>query len=405
MTCSFNGRSPTFCRVSALTAAALTSALLLSACGGPARAIRTESDFVEISAADIADTQTSFREAIGRLIARVERKSADGSEPTIDILALSGGGDYGAFGAGFLIGWGSVTDPEWRLPEFDAVSGVSTGALLAPFAFIGDKESLRTVEDFYRNPRKDWVRDRGMLFFMPSNPSFATIPGLERDIRAVFDEDFVARVAQRSREGALLMVSATDLELGRQKQWNVGAEAEHAEATGDEHRMENMLLASAAIPGVFPPIQIGDSVYADGGVSANVLLKLDPRHPDAFIPRWKAAHPGRPLPRVRYWVIINNQWSHQPKTVQVKWPQIITPSLETAVRSATRAEVRWLAAEADYVNTKFGADIEVRVVSIPDDWRAPVEGSFVKESMVSLSDLGRALGADPNSWTIWSQPE
>jgi hypothetical protein len=282
---------------------------------------------------------------------------------------------------------------------------VSTGALLAPFAFIGDTESLSIVEDFYRNPRKDWVKERGMLFFLPSNPSFATIPGLERDIRDVIDDEFTAKVAQRSRDGALLMVSATDLDLGRQKQWNVGAEAERAVASGDESTMENMLLASAAIPGVFPPIEIGDSVYADGGVSANVLLKLDPRDPNAFIPRWRAAYPGRPLPKVRYWVIINNQWSHQPETVQTKWPDIVTPSLETAIRSATRAEVRWLAAQADYVNTKYDADIQVLVVSIPDDWRAPVKGSFVKESMVSLSDLGRAMGRDANSWTVWSQPE
>lgn len=385
--------------------ASLLLVLILAGCGGPGRPVRTEAEFLEVSAADAAATRESFRDAIGRLIARVERKTADGSQPVIDILALSGGGDYGAFGAGFLIGWGSVSDPEWRRPEFDAVSGVSTGALLAPFAFLGDERSLSTVEDFYRNPRKDWIRERGMLFFLPSNPSFATIPGLERDIRGVIDAEFTAKVAQRSRDGALLMVSATDLDLGRQKQWNMGAEAERAASSGDESTMENMLLASAAIPGVFPPIQIGDSVYADGGVSANVLLKLDPRDPDAFIPRWKAAHPDRPLPKVRYWVIINNQWSHQPETVQTKWPAIVAPSLETAIRSATRAEVRWLAAQADYVNTKYGADIEVRVVSIPDNWRAPVKGSFVQESMVSLSDLGRSMGRDAGSWTVWSLPE
>lgn len=385
--------------------ASLLLVLILGGCGGPGRPVRTEAEFVTISAADEADTRDSFRDAIGRLMARVHRKSEDGSEPVIDILALSGGGDYGAFGAGFLIGWGSVTDPEWRRPEFDAVSGVSTGALLAPFAFIGDTESLSIVEDFYRNPRKDWVKERGMFFFLPSNPSFATIPGLERDIRDVIDDEFTANVAQRSRDGALLIVSATDLDLGRQKQWNVGAEAERAVASGDESTMENMLLASSAIPGVFPPIEIGDSVYADGGVSANVLLKLDPRDPNAFIPRWRAAYPGRPLPKVRYWVIINNQWSHQPETVQTKWPAIVAPSLETAIRSATRAEVRWLAAQADYVNTKYGADIEVRVVSIPDNWRAPVKGSFVQESMVSLSDLGRSMGRDAGSWTVWSLPE
>ena len=165
------------------------------------------------------------------------------------------------------------------------------------------------------------------------------------------------------------------------------------------------MLASAAIPGVFPPRLIGDSVYADGGVSANVLVKLDPRHPSGFIQRWKAAHPEKDLPKLRYWVVINNQWSHQPKTVQIEWPKVVAPSLSTAIRSATLAEVRWLAAQADYVNLKYDADIEVRVVAIPDDWRPPVEGAFMKETMVSLADLGRKLGADPGSWKLWSAPE
>ena len=378
--------------------------LALYGCGTSARTVRTEAQLLEFAAVDAAETQASFHDAIGRLVTRIEKKADDGSEPVIDILAISGGGDKGAFTAGFLIGWGTVTDPEWRRPEFDAVSGVSTGALLAPFAFVGDDESLSTVEDFYRNPRKDWVRDRGMFFFLPYNPSFATIPGLDRDIRDVFDKEFIENIANRSREGALLLVSATDLDLGRQKIWDVGAEAETAESSGDESKLENILLASAAIPGAFPPVQVGDSLYADGGVTANVLVKLDPRQPDAFIPRWNAAHPNRPLPKVRYWVIINNQWTQQPKTVQVKWPGVVAPSVSTSIRSATRAEVRWLAAQADYVNIKYGADIEVRVVSIPDDWRAPVEGSFVKESMVSLSDLGRKMGSDPTSWTVWSAP-
>jgi hypothetical protein len=68
------------------------------------------------------------------------------------------------------------------------------------------------------------------------------------------------------------------------------------------------------------------------------------------------------------------------------------------------AEVRWLAAEADYVNAVYGTNIEVRVTAIPDDWRAPVKGDFQKETMESLADLGRLMGADPASWTVWAAP-
>jgi hypothetical protein len=162
-----------------------------------------------------------------------------------------------------------------------------------------------------------------------------------------------------------------------------------------------ILLSSAAIPAVFPPVQIGDSVYADGGVSANIFLRLDVREPTAYIPRWIAAHPDGPPVRVRYWVIVNNQLNHPPKTVQPRWPAIMGPSLATAIRSATLAEVRWLAAQADYVNTKYGTDIEVRVVGIPDSWRPPVEGDFKQETMASLCDLEGRWARTPDHGKCW----
>lgn len=155
---------------------------------------------------------------------------------------------------------------------------------------------------------------------------------------------------------------------------------------------------------MFPPVQIGDSYYADGGVTANVFLRLDTRDPNAVLSRWRAAHPDKRL-RVRYWVIVNNQLNHASKTVQMKWPSVLGPSLATAIRSATLAEVRWLAAQADYVNLKYGTDIEVRMVGIPDSWRPPVEGDFKQETMASLADLGRTMGADPNSWKLLATPE
>lgn len=323
----------------------------------------------------------------------------------MDILALSGGGDYGAFGAGFLVGWGKAADPMMRRPDFDAVSGVSTGALLAPFAYVGTDEACEFVETFYRNPRKDWVEERGLLFFLPSNPSFMTIETLERDIRKAFDKRFVDQIAEQSRKKKVLVISATDLDFGRQKFWDVSAEAESASASGNLDRLHRMLLASAAIPVAFPPVAIDGSLYADGGVTANVFLRLNPHASDGFLQRWTKEHPGKPLPKIRYWVIINNQLKQPPKTIQSKWPAVASPALSSSIRSATIAEVRWLAAEADFVNATWHTDIEVRVVAIPDDWRAPVPGDFMKETMESLSELGRKMGEDPNSWSLWASPK
>lgn len=374
-------------------------------CASTSRPAMTDAELMARSTADAAEMRTTLRDAVTRVIDRVDRESASSPEgPVIHFLAMSGGGDNGAFGAGFLVGWGEVQDREWARPDFDAVTGVSTGALLAPFAYIGTDEAYQEVDNFYRNPKRDWIRERGLLFFLPKNASFSTIPGLERDIRDAIDGDFITQMAERSRQGKIMAISATDLDLGRQRFWEVGAESQAAVQTGDFDRVQRILLASAAIPAVFPPVQIGDSLYGDGGVSANIFLRLDARSPEAFIPRWREAYPGRPLPKVRYWIIINNQAQHIPNTVQARWPKVIGPSLSTAIRSATLAEVRWLTAEANYVNTLYDGDIEVRVVTIPSDWRPPVEGGFKKETMESLSDLGRRMGADPSSWTLWTTP-
>ncbi len=390
-----------------VAASLLVAASGLSGCATSARPVRTEPELHVRAAADQSEMDAAIHDAITKLIARIERRSEVQPDevPTMHILAMSGGGDYGAFGAGFLVGWGAGPDPSWRRPDFDVVTGVSTGALLAPFAYIGTDEACLQVESLYRNPKQDWLKDNGLLFFLPSNPSFMRIPGLERDIRAVVDGTMIADMANASRAGKLLAISSTDLDLGRQKFWEVGTESERAVESRDYDRVQRIMLASAAIPAVFPPIEIGESIYGDGGVTANVFFRLDVRNPSAFLPRWKLAHPEKPLPKVRYWVIINNQPGHIPKTVQAKWPEVIGPSLEAAVRSATFAELRWLAAQADYVNAKYGTDIEVRVVTIPASWRPPVEGDFQKETMESLADVGRQMGQDPASWTVWTTPK
>ncbi|MCC6320563.1 MAG: patatin-like phospholipase family protein [Phycisphaerales bacterium] len=352
---------------------------------------------------DTEKFRTSSRNLLRRLDAKLEA-SATREPPTVHFLALSGGGDYGAFGAGFLVGWGQNPDPAWKRPEFDIVTGVSTGALLAPFAFIGTDDACRHVEEFYRNPRKDWIESRGLLFFLPSNPSFMGIPGLERDLHAAIDPALVEQIAGQSRLGKMLLISATDIELGRRSGWDVGIEAQAAATSGDSSRLRKILLASSAIPAVFPPVEIDGSLYVDGGVTANVLVRLDLKSPESMVRSWIREHPDDPLPRIRYWVVINNSLNQAPKTVQPRWPAIISPSLSVAIRSATIAEARWLAAQADYANATLNADIEVRVVAIPDDWRPPVAGDFQRETMVSLSDLGRRMGADANSWQLWAAP-
>src|SRR4029434_4507950 len=172
--------------------------LLLTACG-PAMT-RQEVDrqrLLKLRSASDAEVAASGERIIVRLLQRTkteyDRRAAAGQPPpVIDILIVSGGGDWGAFGAGFLKGWLKVpAQHPLAKPEFDAVTGVSTGALIAPFAFLGDERSIDEIVNLYRNPGADWVKQRGMLFFLPDNISFAEVPGLEREMREHITMDLV----------------------------------------------------------------------------------------------------------------------------------------------------------------------------------------------------------------------
>lgn len=365
-------------------------------CGTTKRSVRTEKELTAMHDQDMALAHQQFAESVARMIDRVAAQA----EPEINLLALSGGGDKGAFGAGVLVGWGQAVDPEHRRPVFDAVSGVSTGSMLAPFAFVGTDEACDTVEGFYRHPRKDWVRSRGPLFFLPSNTSFATINGLERDVVEGLTPDFINQMVAGSDEGRVLAVASTNIEMGTQRVWELGHFARLAQADGDPKHVSDLMLASSSIPAAFPPREINGFLHTDGGVTCNILVRLDPDAPDGFIQQWRARYPDRPLPRVRYWIIFNDQILQAPTTVQGTWPSVLTPAIATAIRSATMSEIRWLAAQARYINEAYDADIEVRMVAMPASWRPPVPGVFIEETMVSMADAGRAAGADPLAWQV-----
>lgn len=391
-------------RAHSLLAKALSSLVVCAALCGCSGQRRVLDDAVlkQMAAEDDAKFREEFKAGVHRLMERIVARADQSPDKntTIDILAISGGGDWGAFGTGFLIGWGNAPG-NMKRPDFDCVTGVSTGALISPFAYVGTDESYRTVENFYRNPKSDWISMHAPFFFLPSNASFATIPGLRRDLTGVIDQKFAAQMAEQSEKGKLLLVAASNLDLSRQRYWHMGPYSIEGAKTGDLDPLHKRLLASSAIPVVFPPVEIDGFLYADGGVTANVLVRLQPHSPDGFLQTWRAKFPGRPFPRVRYWVLINNQIQPPASAVQEKWTEVMSPALAMSVRSGTMAETRWLAAEAMYVNAQFGADIEVRVVAIPNDWRPPVKGDFQKETMDALATLGEKMGADPNSWQLW----
>ena len=354
-----------------------------------------------------ADEQSeAARELLGHLVERIKSRydqdAASGRKepPLVDILIISGGGDWGAFGAGFLKGWQKV--PSYHplaKPEFDAVTGVSTGTLIAPFAFLGDEQSIEQIVNMYRNPKKDWVKQRGYLYFLPDNISFAEVPGLEREIRDHITVDMLRRIAKAGADGRLLLVNTTELDVGQPRVFDLVAEAQRVVDSGQIERVHNIILASAGIPGAFPFRMIDGELYVDGGVTGNIIYGGRIAEEDSLPILWQKAYPNHGDPKFRFWVIFNNQFLPMPKLVAPNWLAVIQRSLETASRASTATAVRHLFAMAEISRLKRKADVEVRLVSIPGDWVPPVLGPFNKETMNNLADLGEKMGADPASWS------
>jgi hypothetical protein len=290
------------------------------------------------------------------------------------------------------------TDPLARPERFDVVTGVSTGALIAPFAWLGQADDDDRVVQLYRNPRKDWVKQRWPLYFLPYHVSFAEVPGLERAMKETFDRRMVERIAEQSESDRLLFVNTTNLDDASPHVFYLIPEAKRAVETGDPSRFHNILLASAGIPGAFPYREIDGSMYVDGGVSANMIFGGRLPEERRLVGLWQTLYADTPMPKLRYWVIFNNQLHAPPTVVSPRWYDIIMRSVDTASRAASLNAIRQLFMLAEVARLKRNADVEVRFVAVPDDFRPPKPGTFIKETMNALADLGEKMGADPRSW-------
>jgi Patatin-like phospholipase len=386
------------------TSFVLILATLLPGCG-TARPDQTQESLLQRRTQYVqgylGDTNERYTTLLRRIKVEVDDyKAGRTSEPpVIDYLIISGGGDFGAFGAGFLKGWRTIlkSNPLSR-PRFDVVTGVSTGALIAPFAYLDDTESDDRIVNLYRNPRPDWVKERWPLYFLPYNISFATVPGLEREVKNYVTRDLLARIADPINHGRLLFVNTTNLDDASPRVFYLVPEARRAAETGDLSRFQSILLASSGIPAAFPYRDIDGSMYVDGAVSANMVFGGRLPEDRRIAGLWRRLYPRDRMPKLRYWVIFNNQLHAPPTVVRPRWFDIVMRSIDVSSRAGSLNAIRQLYLLTEVARLKHHADVEMRFVAIPDDWRPPKAGTFVKETMDNLADLGEKMGADPGSW-------
>ena len=209
-----------------------------------------------------------------------ERDAAGGSAnagwrpPPAHFLAISGGGDDGAFAAGLLCGWSDAG----TIPPFKLVTGVSTGSMIAPFAFLGRPYNDR-LRAMYTTIKADDILEKRGLYGAVFGDALADTTPLFHLISGYINEQMLADIAREYSKGRLLLIGTTSLDQQRPIIWNIGAIA----ASGQPGALElvrKVVLASAAIPGVFPPVMIDveaggrryQEMNVDGGAVVQTFL-------------------------------------------------------------------------------------------------------------------------------------
>jgi predicted acylesterase/phospholipase RssA len=303
-------------------------------------------------------------------------------------LAISGGGANGAFGAGLLAGWTAAGDR----PEFTLVTGISTGALIAPFAFLGP-EYDDVLEDFYTTTTtKDILRKRCILNTLTSDAAASSEP-LQALLEEVITPEVVEKIAAEHRIGRQLFIGTTNLDAQRPVIWEVGKIAASGEP-GAIDLIRQVLLASASIPGAFPPVLIEvevngetyDELHVDGGAASQVFVYPADIHWDQVIEKLRV--PGRP----RVYVIRNSRLDPEWTEVKNKLFTISGRSVASMIRTQGIGDLYQI-----YLKT-LRDGLEFRLAHIPSDFNEPKNEQFDPVYMKALFDVGYDLAKSGYPW-------
>jgi hypothetical protein len=346
-----------------------------------------EASVLSISDARFFDDKTGL-DALAREAAasNVRERTALGLKsyaplPPASFLALSGGGDDGAFGSGLLVGWTA----HGGRPTFKIVTGVSTGALSAPFAFLGSDYDA-SLKNMYTEITASDVMSSPSLLSAVGGDSVSDSRPLHQMILRYLTDDVVRRIAEEYRKGRLLFVASTNLDAGRATFWNIGAIAS-SENPKARALIARILLASASVPAAVPPVLINVDVgskhfqemHVDGGATAQAFLY--PPGITSGVRRHYTAY-----------IIRNGR-------LGVPWKQVNQETLAIAGRAVSTLIA---ASGVDdmyrmYLRTKHDG-IAFNLAYIRDDFNGSSKGPFDPRYMNSLFDYAYAQARAGYRW-------
>ena len=336
------------------------------------------------------DTQgeAMAREAIAAQSREFAARSTAGRLPPAYFLAVSGGGDNGAFGAGLLCGWHDAG----TIPEFKLVTGVSTGALIAPFAYLGGccYDRLRTMYTTIK--ASDILEKQGLLGAVFGEALADTAP-LFQLISRYCDEQMHAAIAAAYRGGRLLLIGTTSLDEQRPVIWNIGAIASSGHP-GALELMRKVLLASASIPGAFPPVMIDIEVAGqryqemnvDGGAVAQTFL-----YPPDLTLRAQTRGPVHRRERHAY-IIRNGRLDPSPADVERRFLSITGRAISTMTHYSGYNDILRI-----YYNTKRDG-VDYNLASIGKDFPNYEHEQFDPTYMNALFNYGYLKGRSGYRW-------
>jgi predicted acylesterase/phospholipase RssA len=214
------------------------------------------------------------KDALRRERAWLASQGNTGEMPPVYFLAISGGGDKGAFGAGLLNGWSKAG----TRPEFKLVTGISTGAIIAPFAFLGSEYDSR-IEEFYTQSGPGDIHRKRPFYAILRSDSVSDNAPLWRRVEQEITREVLDAIAAEYEKGRLLFIGTADLDSGLGSIWNMTKIAASPDLMGLE-LFRSIIIASAALPAIFPPVMIDVEVegkkhqemHVDGGVLAQTFI-------------------------------------------------------------------------------------------------------------------------------------
>jgi hypothetical protein len=293
-------------------------------------------------------------------------------------LILSTGGEDGAFGAGLLSGWSKAG----TRPEFSLVTGVSTGALIAPFAFLGSRYDEQLRDSYTTISAIDIFEVGG------KGESFLDTWPLHGLIEKRVTPELLKAIAAEHARGRRLFILTTNLDAGRPVAWDIGAIATY----GNKQALDlvrKVMIAAISIPGAFPPgfIEVEGNgrkfaeMHVDGGLAGQFYIA-----PDSMLVSTATAK----LPATDFYIIANMKLNQEFQLTERTTLSILGRTVSAAIKFVTRNAI-----DRAYA-TALRSGIGFYVAYVNQDFSAPARGAFDPDYMKALYDVGFARGAGPD---------